>query len=184
MSQLKLFVKQWEALGQISALCRWSSVISSALALVMGMGLVITANRDPLVITERCGQRNVAQARRRPIKIDPKDVKRFALDFVTAVYGDETPKQILMAAKCTTTEGFLEKLSKKLGPQKIAQYVGRATAVLEEGKTMVSFDRIVTIDKTPIAARQTVELKIVQDTQTACNPLGLYVNAMTVRKGP
>ena len=177
-NQVKVFVRQWEALGQISALCRWSAIVSAAIALAMAIVVIVLANRDPLVVMEKCGSKAFYQAKRKTIVAKPQDIKKFARNFVATVYGEGEPKAIVTGLSCVATKGFLDKLRKQMGRQKIIQYVGQSKVILQEGKTLVSFDRIVRIKDTPIVARQTVELKIARDVQTACNPLGLYVNGM------
>ena len=63
--------------------------------------------------------------------------------------------------------------------EKIEQYIAFIRPSLSDSSSQVQFDRIIRINNIPIIVPTKLELSIIQDHKTRCNPTGLYVNGAT-----
>ena len=171
---------------------KYAALGSLCVSLVLSIVVFLQANQDPIVVIDRGEKRDYMMGDKESYNLTEEDVKAFVVSYVKNRYTWEefVPREIVGRLSCITTKGFKKKIEKMLGnlkhegkeSERVEQYVAFIRPRLEEGRSFVSFDRILRINGIPLATPGEISLDIIRGARTACNPIGLYVNGITEYK--
>ena len=184
----KTFCDNWKDINGQLAWYRYMAISSLVLSLLLSLSVTVQTYRPPIVVVKEKGKK-YHMGKREEIDITEEDVRGFASEFIGRLHTWENfhPDKILEGISCIVTPGFRGRLKKTLGDkeyegkdgQSLEQYAAFIKPRLAEGRTFVSFDRIVRVGGIPLATSMEAALGVVQDGRTPCNPIGLYVDSLS-----
>lgn len=179
--------KCWAAAMQTQAFHRATGLLLSVAAVVSILTNFWPVGRDPIVVVRECGRNEFYRGEAEEIPLTGDAVESFTKGFVRLWLTRERGGTEVASGgiSCVTTEGLGGRLRNSAGREagrrkgkSFSQYVGKVEVELKEGFTLVTFDRIVSMGKVPVASRERVRLHIIRGRRAPCNPLGLYVNGI------
>ena len=186
-------VNQWTVLNRFLFIYKAVGVAIAVLCLILGVVCIILSNKSPVVILASENEFFYFQGRHSQVELNESDIKRFVEKFVTKYYNwsELSPEQIIKNIDPLATDGFKEntfanmKLRKEkefLG-KKIQQSVAGISVQITKESTIAVFDVVLRVEGIPLIVPTQVAFQLVKGAQTEWNPMGLYVNSLTMHEG-
>lgn len=184
---------QWTTLNRFLFLYKAVGAAVAGLCLILGVLCIFLANRSPVVILASENDFFYFQGRHNQVDLNEGDIKRFVEKFVTRYYNwsELAPELIIKNIGPLATDGFKENTFANLKQRKEKEFVGKKIQQSVAGilvqvtkeSTIASFDVILRIEGIPLIVPTQASFQLVKGAQTEWNPMGLYVNSLTMHEG-
>jgi hypothetical protein len=186
-------VNQWTALNRFLFIYKAVGVAIAVLCLILGAVCIILSNKSPVVVLASENEFFYFQGRHSQVDLNEGDIKRFVEKFVTRYYNwrELNPEQIIKNIGPLATDGFkdntlanmkLRKEKEFLG-KKVQQSVAGISVQITKESTIAIFDVVLRVEGIPLIVPTQVAFQLVKGAQTEWNPMGLYVNSLTMHEG-
>lgn len=181
-------VDNWKAINKSLFLYKVIGIGAILVGLFSSMTSLYLVNADPIIAMVKNDRKTYIQGSKNTFTVTSEDVEDFVIRYTHTRYDwkEFDPMRILKDLECITTKTYRKKLLKLLGEEKhnnkdekIEQYISYVRPVLGKNEAHASFDRVIRINNIPIIVPTELDLTIIQDVKTRCNPTGLYVNGAT-----
>ncbi len=168
--------------------CQYLAFLSVLANLILASATFLLLDPVPIVIIEKEGEKEYKVGNRGNFELTEGDIKTFVTQFIKSRYTwtEFNPQKTLQKLSCITSRGFHKKLASVLGKTKhdgkdkrVEQYAALIRPKLQDTHAIVSFDKVLRINGTPLATPTKLALAIVQGKRTHCNMKGLYINGLT-----
>ena len=186
-------VNQIIALNQFISIYKGIGIAITILCLGLGITCMSLANKNPVVVIESGNEYSYFQGRHQPVKINENNIKHFVEDFVIKYYNwnNLNPELILKNIGPLITDEMKESILSNLKNRKDKEFLGKTIQQSVAGisidvtkeSTIANFDVVLRVDNVPLIVSTQLVLKLVQGMQTEWNPMGLYVNNLTIHEG-
>ena len=164
------FTLAWAEVLSQNTLLKWLLLFLSILCIVLGTGLIVLAQKDPLIIERACfsgilGTKDGAQTN--------SEVKAFVAEALSQRFdsANDTPTTFLSVDERAKAQKDRDDLSGK----KIRQRLLVNSIDIKEDKITVDADRIVAVDEIRTAFRFPIDVKIATTSRSERNPYGLVL---------
>ncbi len=181
-------VDNWKAINKSLFLYKVIGIGAILVGLFSSITSLYLVNADPIIAMVKNDRKTYIQGSKSTFTVTSEDVEDFVIRYAHTRYDwkEFDPMRILKDLECITTKAYRKKLLKLLGKEKhnnkdekIEQYISYVRPALGKNKAHASFDRVIRINNIPIIVPTELDLTIIQDAKTRCNPTGLYVNGAT-----
>ena len=183
---------QWVSLNRILHLYKIIGVTLGVTCLVLTVLSFYLATNPPVVVVDDGRQRVFHYSEKRGVELSEIDIAAFITNYVKLRYAWEEldPVVILQNISPLTTKGLLKRIKRQIkresgkrkSSKKIKQTVANIKPTVTPSQSLASFDRIVRIDNIPLLAPAQVSFRIVRGVSTKWNPMGLYVDGITMHE--
>lgn len=192
-SEASFSVNQLVALNRFLYLYKGIGIAVTILCLVLGFACITLANKNPIVIVANDNDFSYYQGRHTQVELNENNIKRFVEKFVTKYYSwnELNPEMIFKNIEPFITDGLKEntltnlktRKEKEFFGKKIKQAVAGIYVQVTKESTIAIFDVVLRVDDIPLIVPTQVALQLVKDVPTEWNPMGLYVNNITIHEG-
>lgn len=186
-------VNQLVALNRFLRIYKGIGAAVTLLCLILGILCIRLANKDPIVIRASENELTYYQGHYTNVKITENDIKHFVENFINKYYNwkELKPQLIYKNIEPLITDGIKEstlanlknRKEKDFFGKKIQQTVAGISVELTKESVITIFDVVLRIDNIPLIVPTQVALLLVEGEKTEWNPMGLYVNSITVHEG-
>lgn len=163
------------------------------LCLILGGAYIRLANQNPIVVLARDNEFTYYQGQRLKVPLNELNIKHFVEKFVERYYNwdDLNPEIIFKNVEPFITDGLKEntllnlrnRKEKDFLGKKLQQAVAGLSVQVTKDSTIAVFDVVLRVDSIPLVVPTQVLLQLVKGIQTDWNPMGLYVNNITIHEG-
>ncbi|MEK6774182.1 MAG: hypothetical protein AABY64_09590 [Bdellovibrionota bacterium] len=192
-NESSILVNQWIALNRFLFIYKAVGVAITGLCLLLGVVCIFLANKSPVVILASENDYLYFQGHNSQVALTEIDIKRFVEKFVTRYYNwsELNPDLIIKNIEPLATDGFkintlanlkFRKEKEFLG-KKIQQSVAGISVQITKESTVAIFDVVLRVEGIPLIVTTQVAFQLVKGAQTEWNPMGLYVNSLTMHEG-
>ena len=192
-SEASFSVNQLVALNRFLYLYKGIGIAVTALCLVLGFACITLANKNPIVIVADNNEFSYYQGRHTQVELNENNIKHFVEKFVTKYYNwnELNPEEIFKNIEPFITDGLKEntltnfktRKEKEFFGKKIKQEVAGISVQVTKESTIAIFDVVLRVDDIPLIVPTQVALQLVKGVPTEWNPMGLYVNNITIHEG-
>lgn len=183
---------QWTSLNKVLNLYKIIGIVLGIICFSLTILSFYLATNPPIVVVHDGDQKKFYYPKKKEIEISESDIAAFIVEYVNLRYTwkDLDPTVILRNISPVTTKGLLRKIEKKIRKEsgkkksnkKIEQTIANIRPLVTQNQSSASFDRIVRVDGIPLMASTQVSFRIVRGSPTAWNPIGLYVDGITMHE--
>ncbi len=162
-------------------------------AVLLLMFIFATFLRDPIVVVRGAVAQEFYPSKRIAAPLDKADVEAFSKRFLAALYvwsgfnGEKLAKEIAPLAEDALVEKVVvsqvQKYGKEFKDKKLAQAITFVSVEVMNDRVVCRFDRVLKIEGIPLVIPTEVTLSMLQGSQTALNPMGIYISGITEREG-
>lgn len=184
---------QWTTLNRFLFIYKAVGVTVAGLCLILGVVCIFLAMRSPVVILASENEFFYFQGRHSQVELNEADIKRFVEKFVTRYYNwsDLAPEMIIKNIGPLATDGFKENTLANLRARKEKEFLGKKlqqsvagiSVQVNKESTIATFDVILRIEGIPLIVPTQASFQLVKGAKTEWNPMGLYVNSLTMHEG-
>jgi len=192
-SEVSFPVNQLSALNRFLFIYKSIGIAITILCLVLGFACITLANKNPIVIVSSDNEFSYYQGRHTNVELNENSIKHFVEKFVTKYYNwkELNPEVIFKNIEPFITDGLKEntllnlktRKEKEFFGKKIQQAVTDISVQVTKESTIAIFDVVLRIDNIPLVVPIQVALQLVKGVPTEWNPMGLYVNNITIHEG-
>lgn len=192
-SEQNFSVNQLVALNRFLKIYKGIGIGLIILSLILGIDCIFLATKRPIVVVQNKSEFSYHQGRYLHVELTENNIKQFVENFVIKYYNwnDLNPDVILKNIEPFITDGLKESTLANLKNRKEKEFFGKkleqevAGIVVQVTKeaTIAIFDIVLRVDNIPLIVPTQVALQLVKGVQTDWNPLGLYVNNITIHEG-
>lgn len=192
-SEASFSVNQLVALNRFLYLYKGIGIAVTILCLVLGFACITLANKNPIVIVANENEFSYYQGRHTQVELNENNIKHFVEKFVTKYYSwnELNPEMIFKNIEPFITDGLKEntlsnlktRKEKEFFGKKIKQAVAGISVQVTKESTIAIFDVVLRVDDIPLIVPTQVALQLVKGVPTEWNPMGLYVNNITIHEG-
>lgn len=194
---------QWISLNRILVLYKGMGVILGAICFSLTILSFYLATYPPVVVIQDGDQRRFYYPEKKRVHLSEDNVADFIVKYVNLRYTWENfdSEVILQNISPLTTKGLLRKIEKEIRKESrskkygkygkkstgkthkiIKQTVANINPMVTQDQSSVSFDRIIRVDGIPLIAPTYMSFRIVKGRSTVWNPMGLYVDGITIHE--
>lgn len=192
-SEANFSVNQLMALNRFLFIYKGIGIAITILCLVLGFACITLANKNPIVIVSNDNEFSYYQGRHTNVELNENNIKCFVEKFVTKYYNwkELNPEVIFKNIEPFITDGFKEntllnlktRKEKEFFGKKVQQAVTDISVQVTKESTIAIFDVVLRVDNIPLVVPIQVALQLVKGVPTEWNPMGLYVNNITIHEG-
>lgn len=163
------------------------------LCLVLGGAYIKLVNQSPIVVVAKDNDLSYYQGRFLKVSLNEGNIKHFVEKFIDRYYNwsDLNPEVIFKNTEPFITDGLKEstlanlkiRKEKDFFGKKLQQSVAGLSVQVTKESTIAIFDVVLRVDNIPLVVPTQVSLQLVKGIQTEWNPMGLYVNSITIHEG-
>lgn len=163
------------------------------LCLVLGAAYIKLANQNPIVVLAKDNNLSYYQGKHLQVSLNESNIKTFVEKFIDRYYNwnDLNPEVIFKNTEPFITDGLKEstlnnfktRKEKDFFGKKLQQAVAGLSVQVTKESTIAVFDVVLRVDNIPLVVPTQVSLQLVRGVQTEWNPMGLYVNSITIHEG-
>jgi len=186
-------VNQLIALNGFLRIYKGIGIAVTILCIVLTYACIKLATKDPIVIRANGNELTYYQGHHVPVKVTENEIRTFVERFIMKYYnwGELKPELIYQNIGPLITEGVKEntliflknRKEKEFFGKKIQQAVAGISVEIRKESAIAIFDIVLRVDNVPLVVPTQVELQLIEGDSTEWNPIGLYVNNITVHEG-
>jgi hypothetical protein len=192
-SESSFSVNQLVALNRFLYIYKGIGIAVTILCLVLGFTCITLANKNPIVIVANDNEFSYYLGRHTQVELNENNIKHFVEKFVTKYYNwnELNPEAIFKNIEPFITDGLKEntlsnlktRKEKEFFGKKIKQAVAGISVQVTKESTIAIFDVVLRVDDIPLIVPTQVALQLVKGVPTEWNPMGIYVNNITIHEG-
>lgn len=186
-------LNQWVALNRILRVYQNIGFMLGAICLTLGLLSIYLATKPPVVVVQDEQQRAFYYPSKEKVEISGDDISKFIYKYIQLRYTwpELSAEAIVRNISPLVTQEFVgeveKRLKRKIGKKKsrkqISQTVSGIRTEVTPKESFASFDRIIRVDGIPLISPVQLSFKIVRGRANPWNPMGLYVDGITIHEG-
>ncbi len=160
---------------------------------MLGILCLKLSYKKPIVVIESGDHSTFYQGTQKDIELSENNIKNFVEKFIVLYsnWDDFKPEAVVKNMEPFLTEGLKEYLSSNLKNRKEKEFLGKKiqqnvsgiSVQINKDSIVAIYDVVLRVDNIPLVVPTQLSLQIVKGTQTEWNPMGLYVNNITIHEG-
>jgi hypothetical protein len=186
-------VNQWIAINKFLYIYKGIGIGLLIVVILLTVTCINLINKNPIVILAGENESTYFQGRYTKQKTTEADLKLFAEKFVTRYYewNELEPEQIIKNVAPLITDDLKETMLSQLKQRKEKDFLGKKikqsvagiSVQVTKGEVITTFDIVLRVEGIPLIVPTQLTLLLAKGVKTEWNPMGLYVNTVSVREG-
>ncbi len=183
----------WRAQEKVIHFYQRLSFALSGVAAVLLIFAIAATFRDPIVVVKSDATQEFYPSERLFAPIGKSDVEGFSRRFLAALYvwsgfsGEKIAKEITPFAESglvtKVVDSQVQKYGREFKDKKLSQAITFLSIEVLDDRVVCRFDRVLKIENIPLVIPTEVTLSMLKGSQTALNPMGIYISGITEREG-
>ncbi len=183
----------WKAQEKVIHFYRRQSFALAGVAAILLIFIMAILFRDPIVVVKDDVTQEFYPSERQLAPIEKIDVEGFSKRFLAALYvwsgfnGEKLAKEITPFAESglvsKVVDSQIQKYGREFKDKKLAQAITFVSVEVLDDRVVCRFDRVLKIEDIPLVIPTEVTLSMLKGSQTALNPMGIYISGITEREG-
>ena len=174
---------QWRSLNVVLKMYKVIGLLLGILAVLLSAVILYLVNRPPVVVVWKDNEKHFLYPETRKADIDKKDIHRFVFEYIHLRYSGQPSKETLGNIEPLVTDPFLKREHSQLRKNgEPLQSVSNLKVSVTKKSTIATFDRILRVKGIPFVVPTKATFRIVKDSPTRWNPIGLYVDGVILKE--